>query len=181
MKRLLPPPPSAYHSLSAGILHCPNKEPLAAFIACISPISDLSIKTKPPGMIWGDPEETFPRFSCIAHSGTRSCALLACRRSCTTRPDDVPTTTHPTSAGSKACSAGCSSCCSQSGFTANDSIVSWSCSNHEPDIFHSLSGLTTARSGIGPQTSGVESALLRVSGGNSVPQEVYRGHSVRRR
>mmetsp|Transcript_67354 Transcript_67354/g.210681 ORF Transcript_67354/g.210681 Transcript_67354/m.210681 type:complete len:227 (-) Transcript_67354:234-914(-) len=117
--------------------------------------------TKPPVRTCREPWPTFFERRPIAHSGTSWCLSLTCLRSCTIRPEVVPTTMHAGLLGSKASSL------SHSPSTATDSTRSLVAFSQPPEISQVALGCTAA-------------GCPAAAPGRTLPASA-RGHSARRR
>mmetsp|Transcript_91635 Transcript_91635/g.259555 ORF Transcript_91635/g.259555 Transcript_91635/m.259555 type:complete len:244 (+) Transcript_91635:151-882(+) len=132
-----PPPESVSQSTSAGRRHRPMtpRSGSNAWAAALTRCWALSLPptvrriratTVPPGSTWSEPCVTACLRWKMERSGTSHLPFPRSPRSCTTRPELVPTTTQPTSVGSKLQEPGSSGRCirRQPLFTARDSTCS---------------------------------------------------------
>mmetsp|Transcript_92209 Transcript_92209/g.237979 ORF Transcript_92209/g.237979 Transcript_92209/m.237979 type:complete len:223 (+) Transcript_92209:404-1072(+) len=99
--RLSPPQVSVTHVMLSGRLHSPRALPLLESNACTEPVSARRAMPKPFGKTCSEPWLTAFERSCTARTGTRRLLSVLCPRSCTTRPNVVPTTTQPAFPGRK--------------------------------------------------------------------------------
>mmetsp|Transcript_98396 Transcript_98396/g.273699 ORF Transcript_98396/g.273699 Transcript_98396/m.273699 type:complete len:246 (-) Transcript_98396:814-1551(-) len=130
----------------------------------MEPVRLWSATTQPFGKMCSDPCSTACDHCCTARSGTNRVSLVRCPRSCTMRPEVVPTTTQPTSArwdvGPR-----------HSLFTATDSTVSRLPCSQSLEI-------SQVRLDLLPRTGPLGRAAAAAEG-EAAFAEPWRGHSTR--
>mmetsp|Transcript_9114 Transcript_9114/g.24428 ORF Transcript_9114/g.24428 Transcript_9114/m.24428 type:complete len:280 (-) Transcript_9114:801-1640(-) len=181
-KRLSALPHSVSHWMPFGSFHSPTATPCLESKACTVPERCRRATTKPAGSTCSEPGPT-PRVRCsIARSGTRRRSPEKAVRSCTIRPEVVPTTTQPTRSGWKVLTLLCPSALRHSLLTATEFTYS-RCLPPLPsqslEIFQVAAGSAGTITGSTPNSSTPSpSTSPRASAMSWPPTFVGRGHSA---